>query len=296
VSRRAWIAFVTVAILWGVPYLFIRIAVADVSPVVIAWVRVLVAAIVLLPFAASRGGVASALRRWRWILLLGAYYMALAWTLIPLAERSLASSLTAIIIAGVPIVVTVMNLRRERPSPARIVGLVVAFVGVAVLVGLEVGVRASQLFALGALLVVLLCYASGPIMTSRKLSDIDPVATSGLAAGFAALLLTPFVAFQFPSHTPSAPALGSLAVLGFLCSAVALVAWFTLIREAGPGRATIVIYINPAVAVVAGALVLREHIGAASIVGMALILTGSWLATRGRIRHALKSRPLSASS
>jgi drug/metabolite transporter (DMT)-like permease len=287
VSRRAWAAFVTVAILWGVPYLFIRIAVADVSPVVIAWVRVLVAAIVLLPFAASRGGLASALRRWRWILLLGAYYMALAWTLIPFAERSLASSLTAIIIAGVPIVVTVMNLRRERPSPVRIVGLLVAFVGVAVLVGLEVGVRASQLFALGALLLVLLCYAFGPIMTSRKLSDIDPVATSGLAAGFAALLLTPFVVFQLPSHAPSTPVLGSLAVLGFLCSAVALVAWFTLIREAGPGRATIVIYINPAVAVVAGALVLREHIGAASIVGMALILAGSWLATRGRLpRHA----------
>jgi drug/metabolite transporter (DMT)-like permease len=156
-------------------------------------------------------------------------------------------------------------------------------VGVAVLVGLEVGVRASQLLALGALLVVLLCYASGPIMTSRKLSDIDPVATSGLAAGFAALILTPFVVFQLPSHSPSASAIGSLAVLGFLCSAVALVAWFTLIREAGPGRATLVIYINPGVAVIAGALVLREHIGAASIVGMVLILAGSWLATRGRI-------------
>jgi drug/metabolite transporter (DMT)-like permease len=283
VSRRAWAAFVIVAILWGVPYLFIRIAVADVSPVVIAWVRVLIAAIVLLPFAASRGGLPLALKRWRWVLLLGAYYMALAWTLIPLAERSLASSLTAIIIAGVPIVVTVMNLGRERPSPARIVGLVVAFVGVAVLVGLEVGVRASQLFALGCLVVVLLCYAAGPIMTSRKLSDIDPVATSGLAAGFAALILTPFVVFQLPPHSPSAPAIASLAVLGLLCSAVALVAWFTLIKEAGPGRATIVIYINPAVAVLAGALVLREHIGAASIVGMVLILAGSWLATRGRI-------------
>ena len=120
-------------------------------------------------------------------------------------------------------------------------------------------------------------------MTSRKLSDIDPVATSGLASGFAALILTPFVAFQLPTHAPSPAALGSLAVLGLLCSAVALVAWFTLIREAGPGRATIVIYINPAVAVIAGAVVLRERIGPASIAGMVLILAGSWLATRGRV-------------
>jgi drug/metabolite transporter (DMT)-like permease len=283
VSRRAWIAFVTVAILWGIPYLLIRVADAEVSPVCIAWVRLVVAAIVLLPLAAARGGLGRARGRWRWVLLLGAYYMALAWTLIPLAERVLASSLTAIVIAGVPIVVTVMNLRRERPSPARIAGLVVAFVGVAVLVGLAIGVQPSQLFALGCLLVVLLCYAAGPVMTSRKLGDIDPVATSALAAGFAALILTPVVAFQLPSRAPSGPVLLSLAALGLLCSAVALVAWFTLIRDAGPGRAAIVIYLNPAVAVVAGVLVLRERIGPASIAGLALILAGSWLATRGRL-------------
>jgi drug/metabolite transporter (DMT)-like permease len=216
VSRRAWVAFIAVAILWGVPYLLIRVAVAEVSPVFVAWVRLVVAATLLLPLAAARGGLGGALGRWPWVLLLGAYYMALAWTLIPVAERVLPSSLTAIIIAGVPMVVTVMNLRRERPSRARIAGLLTAFAGVALLVGLEIGVQASQLFAVACLLVVLICYASGPVMTSRKLNDVDPVATSALAAAFAALILTPIVAFQLPTRAPSAAAILSLAALGVL--------------------------------------------------------------------------------
>jgi drug/metabolite transporter (DMT)-like permease len=282
-SRRAWAAFAAVAILWGVPYLFIRIAVGEVSPVFIAWVRLVIAAGVLLPFAASRGSLRAAFARWRWVLLLGAYYMAVAWTLIPLAERTLPSSLTAIIIACVPMTVALINFSRERPSPPRIAGLVIGFAGVAGLVGLDIGVQPSQLFAVGSLLVVVVCYASGPVMTSRKLSGIDPAAISALAAAFAAALLTPIVAFQLPSRVPSLEVLASLAVLGFLCSALALAVWFFLIQQAGPGRATIVIYINPLVAVLAGVVVLSEHINIVSVAGMVLILTGSWLATTGRV-------------
>ena len=291
-SRRAWVAFGTVAILWGVPYLLIKVAVGEVSPVVVAWVRLVIAAAILVPFAAYRGGLRAALARWRWVLLLGTFYMALAWTLIPLGEKVLSSSLTAIIISGVPIVVTLINLRRERPSRARVAGLGLGFVGVAALVGLDVGVAPSQLLAVACIVVVLVCYAAGPVLVSRKLQGVDPVATSGLAAGFAALILTPVVAFQLPSHLPSSPVLLSLAALGLLCSAVALVAWFTLIADAGPGRATIVIYVNPAVAVVAGVLVLHERIGLTSVLGMALVLAGSWLATTGRVPLPMR-RPAS---
>jgi drug/metabolite transporter (DMT)-like permease len=282
-SRRAWAAFVAVALLWGVPYLFIRIAVGEVSPVFVAWVRLVIAAAVLIPFAAYRGSLPKAFARWRWVLLLGSYYMALAWTLIPIAERVLPSSLTAIMIAGVPIMVTLINLRRDRPSPLRIAGLGLGFAGVAALVGLDVGIGPSQLFAVACVVVVLVCYASGPVMTSRKLKGIDPVAISALAAAFAALILTPIVVFQLPGRVPSSGVIGSLAGLGFLCSAVALVAWFFLIQEAGPNRATIVIYINPVIAVLAGVAVLHEHIGVVSLAGMVLILAGSWLATTGRI-------------
>jgi drug/metabolite transporter (DMT)-like permease len=282
-TRRAWAAFVAVAILWGIPYLFIRIAVGEVSPVFVAWARLVIAAAVLLPFAASRGSLKDAFARWRWVLLLGSYYMALAWTLIPLAERTLPSSLTAIIIACVPMTVALINLRRDRPTPLRIAGLVIGFAGVAALVGLDVGVQPSQLVAVGCLLVVVVCYASGPVMTSRKLKGIDPAAISALSATFAAAILTPFVAFQLPSRVPSLQVIASLAVLGFLCSALALAVWFFLIQQAGPGRATIVIYINPLVAVLAGVVVLNEHVGFISVAGMVLILTGSWLATTGRV-------------
>lgn len=293
-SGRAWAAFATVAILWGVPYLFIKVAVGEVSPVVVAWVRLVVAAVVLLPLAANRGSLRTALGRWRWVLLLGAVYMALAWTLIPLGERVISSSLTAIMIACVPIVVALINFRRERPSPARMAGLALGFVGVAALVGLDVGVGPAQLFGVACVLVVLVCYAAGPVLTSRRLQGIDPVATSALAAGFAALILTPLVAFQLPHQVPSMPVLASLAALGLLCSTVALVAWFFLIQEAGPGRATIVIYINPVVAVVAGVLVLHERIGAVSVLGMVLILAGSWLATTGRLPLVPRPAPARA--
>lgn len=283
-TRRAWAAFVTVAILWGVPYLFIRIAVVEVSPPAVAWTRLLIATVVLLPFAASRHALGPALKRWPWIALLGAFYMALAWTLIPLAETVLPSSLTAIMIAGVPSVVTIMNLGRERPGRERIAGLVIGFLGVALLVGLDIGVRRSQLLAVGAVALVLVCYAAGPILTQRKLAGIDPAASSGLAAAFATLILTPVVAFQLPHRVPSGPVLLSLAALGFLCSAVALVAWFFLIHEAGPARASIVTYLNPVIAVLAGVVILREHVGLSTVAGMALILAGSYLATSSRFR------------
>jgi drug/metabolite transporter (DMT)-like permease len=249
-----------------------------------------VAAAVLLPLAASRGSLRAAAARWRWVLLLGAYYMALAWTLIPVAERVLPSSLTAIIISGVPITVTLINLGRERPSGLRLAGLLLGFAGVAALVGLDVGVQPPQLLAVGFLLVVLLCYAFGPVMTSRKLKGIDAVATSGLAAACAAVILTPPVLLQLPSRIPSTLTMVSLGVLGLLCSVVALVAWFFLIEEAGPSRASIVIYLNPVVAVLAGVAVLHEQLTLAALAGMLLILSGSWLATTGRV-PLLRPRP-----
>ena len=281
-SLRAWIAFVTMAVVWGIPYLFIRIAVGEVSPPVVSWTRLFVAAAVLLPLAASRRTLRPALAHWPWILALGAFYMALAWTLIPAAEQVLPSSLTAIVIAGVPMVITLMDLPRERPSPARLAGLVLGFAGVAALVGLDIGVGRAQLLALAALAVVLVCYAGGPIVTSRKLKGVDAIAASALSAACATVILTPFAALQLPSRMPAAAVLVALAVLGFLCSALALATWFFLIVEAGPSRASIITYLNPAIALLAGVLVLRERVGPGAILGLALILAGSWLGTRGR--------------
>ncbi len=280
-SRRAWLAFAVMSVLWGLPYLFMRVAVAEVSPVFVAWSRLLIAGALLLPLAAQRGVLVTARGRLRWLALLAVFYQALAFTMLPLAERVLPSSLTAIVIAGVPIVVTLASLRSERPSPGRIVGLALGFAGVAALVGLDIGVRPAELFAVGFLAVVLACYAAGPLLVRSRLGDVHPLALSACSAGMAALLLTPAVAFQWPQHVPSAGVIASLAALGVLCTAIAFVTWFFLIQEAGPVRATLVPYVNPIVAVIAGAVVLHETIGVGALAGMVLILGGSWLATGG---------------
>ena len=290
-TRRAWVAFAMVAILWGIPYLLIKVAVAEVSPVFVAWVRLVFAAGLLLPLAAARNVLRPALPRWRWILVLAFFYMALAWTLIPFGERYLSSSLTAIIIAGVPLAVAVIQFRRERPSRARVAGLLVGFAGVAALVGLDVGARSGQLIGVAALLVVLGIYAAGPVLTARKLSANDPAANSGLAAAMAAGILTPLVVFQLPERVPAPRVLAALLALGVLCSAVALVAFFALIQEAGALRASIVAYVNPAIAVASGALVLHERITVTALLGMALILGGSALATTGRVPWS-RTRPV----
>ena len=278
-SRGAWAAFAVMAVVWGLPYLFMRVAVTEVSPVFVAWARLSIAAALLLPLARIRGVLPTARGRLGWVAVLGAFYMALAFTLLPLAERTLPSSLTAIVIAGVPIVVTIMSLPSERPSPPLIAGLALGLAGVAVLVGFDIGVRPAQLAALGALAIVLVSYAGGPLLTRHKLGGVHPLATSSLAVGFAAVFLTPAVVFQFPARMPTGPVLGSLLGLGVLCSALALVTWFYLIQEAGPVRATIVPYVNPIVALFAGALVLHEVIGTGAVLGMVLIIGGSWLAT-----------------
>lgn len=292
-SRGAWAAFGAMAVLWGLPYLFIRVAVTEVSPVFVSWSRLLIAAALLLPLAAIRGALPSARGKLRWLVLLGAFYMALAFTLLPLAERTLPSSLTAIVIAGVPIVVTLMSLRTERPAPSRILGLGLGLAGVAALVGLDIGVRPAQLVALGALAAVLVCYAAGPLLTRSRLGGVHPLAVSSLSCASAVVLLTPVVAFQWPSRVPAGEVLASLLGLGVLCSALALVLWFYLIQEAGPVRAAVVPYVNPVVAVLAGALVLREQVGPAAVLGMALIIAGSWLATT-QPRFAQLSKPVDA--
>jgi drug/metabolite transporter (DMT)-like permease len=294
VTRRAWAAFIAMSVIWGLPYLFMRIAVTEVSPVVVGWSRLLIAAVLLLPIAAQRGVLGTAGAKLGWLLLLAAFYQALPFTMLPLAERVLPSSLTAIVIAGVPIVVTLISLRSEPPSGRRLAGLAIGFTGVAVLVGLDIGIRAAQLIAVGFLIVVLASYAAGPLLVRSRLADVHPLALSATSAGFATLLLTPAVVLQWPQRLPSPGVLASLAGLGVLCTALGLALWFFLIQEAGPVRATVVPYINPAVAVIAGAVVLHETIGPGAIAGMLLILGGSWLATGGTARPRVVAAPEAA--
>lgn len=279
---RVWVAFATVAVLWGLPYFFIKIAIGELSPVFVAWARLALGAAVLLPVAASRGAVLPIFGRWRWALLLAVTYYAVPFTLIPIGETFIPSSLTAIIISFVPLTITLISLPVTRPSRVEVAGLVTGVVGVALLVGVDVGGQARELIGVACILAVTVLYAVGPLIISRRLGGLDPIGTTATTTAAAAILLTPLALAQWPAHVPSGGVVLALVALGALCTAVALSAYFYVIHEAGPARATVVTYINPAIAVLVGVAVLHEPLTLSALAGMALILAGSYLATAGR--------------
>jgi drug/metabolite transporter (DMT)-like permease len=286
VTRRAWLAFAGISVIWGVPYLFIRIAVRDgVTPPVLAFSRVALAAIVLLALAKRAGTLPSITRRWRWLAAYAVAEISIPFPLIAAGEIHVASSLAAIIIASVPLIGAVLAMRfdhTERPSPIRALGLAIGFAGVIALVGIDVAGSRSELLGAGAILIAAVGYAIGPMIVKLRLADLDPRATMGASLAIAALVLAPFAALDPPRSMPSIGAIGSVIVLGLVCTAAAFVIFMVLIREAGTSRATVITYVNPVIAVALGVSLLGERPGAGAVAGLLLILAGSWLSTGGR--------------
>jgi drug/metabolite transporter (DMT)-like permease len=288
VSAKGWAAFAAMSLIWGVPYLFIKVAVDDgVSPVFLSFVRVALGAALLLVLA-SRAGVLSQLRgHWAWIAVYAVIEITLPFPLIAAGEQYVSSSLTAILIASVPLIVAVLAIRfdpAERATGLRLLGLVIGFVGVIVLVGVDVAGNADEL--LGAVLILLAScgYAAAPMILKRKFPQVDGRASMGASLAIASVLLAIPAAFTTPSEMPTGEALASLVILGVVCTALALVVFTFLIVEVGPGKALVITYINPVVAVVLGVVILGESLGPGALAGLLLILAGSWLATDGRIR------------
>ncbi|HEY6760000.1 MAG TPA: transporter substrate-binding domain-containing protein [Baekduia sp.] len=295
-SARAWTAFAAVSTLWGIPYLFIKVAVDDgVPPVFLAWARVTLGAVVLLVLAQRAGVLRSALRRGnaRWLLAYAVLEICLPFPLIAAGEQHVPSSLAAILIAAVPMLVALLALRfdrSERATGRRAAGLAIGFAGVIALVGLDVSGSAQALVGAGAILLAAVGYAAGPMIISQQLADLDPRALMAVALTIAALLLTPAALLAPPAHTPSTDALLSIVILGLFCTAAAFVLFGALIGEVGPGRATVITYISPIVAVALGVAVLGERPGAGAVAGLLLILAGSWLSTDGRLPPGLEGR------
>jgi drug/metabolite transporter (DMT)-like permease len=290
-SPRAWVAFAAVSTLWGMPYLFIKVAVDDgVSPVFLAWVRVVLGAAVLLALAWRAGTLGSLRGRWRWVAVFGVVEVSLPFPLIAAGEQHVASSLAAIIVAAAPLFVAMLALRfdaEERATGTRLAGLLLGLAGVVALVGIDVAGRTDELLGALAILLAAFCYAVGPMVLKRHLADLDPRASMGAALAVAALVLTPGVLADPPGAVPSGSALVALAVLGLFCTAAAFVFYGALVAEAGPGRALVITYIAPVVAVALGVAVLGEQPGAGAIAGLLLILAGSWLSTDGRLPPGL---------
>ena len=293
-SPRAWAAFAAVSILWGIPYLFIKVAVDDgVSPAFLAWVRVVLAAMVLVALAWRLGLLHTLRGRWTWLIVFGIVEIAIPFPLIAAGEQHVASSLAAIIIAAAPLFVALLALRfddSERVNGLRLVGLVIGLAGVVALVGIDVAGQSDELLGALAILLAALCYAIGPMVLKRHFSDLDPRASMGAALVIAALVLTPVVALGPAPEVPTAEAGIALVVLGLFCTAAAFAVYASLVSEVGAGRALVITYVAPVVAVALGVAVLDERPGAGAIAGLLLILAGSWLATGGRPPPGLRER------
>ena len=277
-SKRGWILFLTLGLLWGMPYLLIRIAVEAIDPLVVAAVRTLIGALLLLPMAMQRGALGAGFRDWKWLLVYTLIEINIPWLLLGHAETRLNSSTAGLLIAVVPLfaAVIVTRLGHERLEPRRLLGLAIGFAGVALLVGIDI--QFSDLAAVAAIMVVALCYALGPIIIHRKLRDVPAVGVVAASLIVATLVYAPFVPALWPEHVP-ADAAWSVVGLGVLCTAAAFLVFFALIAEVGPSRATVITYVNPAVAIVLGAVVLSEPLTLGMAVGFPLVIVGSVLGT-----------------
>ena len=280
-SRRGWVLFTLVGVIWGVPYLLIKVADGGVSVPVLVFARTAIGALLLLPLAARRREIGAALAHWRWLAVFALVEVILPWAFLSDAEHHLASSLAGLLIASVPILGAILAMLTrdcDRLTAVRWAGLGLGLGGVALLAGPTAG--GGDAWAVTEVLLTALGYATGPLIASRKLASAPSLGTNAVCLTFAALVYSPFAALAWPHAVPSANVLASIATLGVVCTGAAFVLFFALIGEVGPARATVITYVNPAVAVGLGVAVLGERLTPAIAASFVLILAGSYFATR----------------
>ena len=279
-SRRGWILFAAMCVIWGIPYLLIRVAVRDLSPASVVFFRTAAATLLLLPMAVRRGALVDVFRRWRPLLLFTVIEVTAPWWLLSAAEQHLSSALTGLLIAAVPLFGVVLSRlagTAEVFDRVRLLGLGLGFVGVASLVGLQVE-HVSALAVLAVLLVAF-CYAAGPLVLSRRLSDLPAVGVTTASLAVTTVVWAVPAALSMPSHV-GGKVVASMTGLAVVCTAAAFIIFFALIAEVGPTRATVITYVNPAVAILLGVAVLGEHLTLGMAIGFPLVIAGSVLATR----------------
>jgi drug/metabolite transporter (DMT)-like permease len=286
VSRRGWILFAAMSVIWGIPYLLIKVADEGVSVPVLVFARTSVAAVLLLPLAVRRGQIRVLLPYWRILVVFALVEIVAPWLLLSNAERHLSSSTSGLLVATVPIIgVLLARLAggAERITPVRWTGLLIGLGGVALLAGHLTG---GGVWPVVEVLLVATGYATGPLIASRKLGELPGLGLTAVCLAFTAVVVAPAAALTLPHAVPPARVIGSLVALAVICTALAFVLFFKLIAEVGPARATVITYVNPAVAVALGVAVLGEPLTATILLSFALILSGSVLATRAGHRAA----------
>jgi drug/metabolite transporter (DMT)-like permease len=286
-TKRGVVLFALMGVLWGVPYLMIKVAVDGVSVPVLVFTRTVLGALLLLPFAIRSMRGAQLRQHWLPLAAFATLEMIIPWFLLSDAERAITSSMTGLLIAASPIVTVIVAKAlgdRERLGLVRAAGLGIGLLGVAVLAGPEL--MSGQPVAIVEVLLVAVCYATAPQIAARHLTTVPALPMTVVCLGFAALVYTGPAIATWPAQLPSGWVLASLLGLAVICTATAFIVFFALIREVGPSRALVFTYINPAVAVVAGVALLGEPLTVPMLVAFVLILGGSVLATMAPRKQA----------
>jgi drug/metabolite transporter (DMT)-like permease len=273
--------FAAMSLIWGIPYLLIKVAVVEVGPIVLVFLRLAIGAVMLLPFALHRRAIVPALRHWRVLAVYMLVELAVPWLLLSDAEMRVSSSLAGLTIAAVPLIGAVLAwlVHRERLGRDRLTGLLLGVAGVGILLGLDLS-GGLNTRAMAELLLVAACYAIGPMIVARYLADVPALGVNAVSLTMAALLYLPFTIPRFPRHMPGPKVVAAILVLGVVCTALAFIGFFALIAEVGPTRATVFTYVNPAVAVTLGVVLLDEPLTTGILIGFPLVLLGSFLATQ----------------
>jgi len=280
-SRRGVILFMTLGIIWGLPYLLIKVSVEYLSPEVVVFLRVFLAAIILLPVVIKRGYLRELKGHWKWVFVFAIVEITFPIGALTYAEITLSSSMSGLLVAAVPIVSAIFAWRLgidDRVTGNRVLGLSIGIVGVAALVGLDI--TGSEFISVSLLIITVVGYALGPIIVSQKLSQVPALAAVAMAMVINSVIYAPLALINRPTESVPVNVWLAVAVLGTVCTALAFTLFFALVAEVGPARTTVITYINPAVAVILGILILSEPITMGLLIGFPLILIGSFLATR----------------
>jgi drug/metabolite transporter (DMT)-like permease len=286
VSWRAWGAFAALGIIWGLPYFFIKLSVQELAPVVVAFARVALAALILLPIAWRRGALRSLGKHTAAICAFAVVEFVIPFSVISIGERWISSSVTGILIAMVPLSIALIQRFfgvHERLGTWRVLGLGLGFVGVAALLGFGTISGPLGWAGVACMLIATLGYAIGPLIIQRHLKGIDPYGPLAASLAVASAVLFVPAILSLPAQVPTMLALESIAILGVVCTALAMLLMFYLVGHAGASRAAVITYINPAVAALLGVWLLDERLGLGGILAFVLILLGSWLATRASL-------------
>ena len=285
-SRKSALIFALVGFLWGVPYLFIKVAVDEengYAPAIVVFGRVLIGAAILIPLAIKDRSIFAALRGIKYVAVYALLEMVIPWILIGTAEQKISSGLAGLLIASVPIwsnLITYFQGDKDALKANRIVGIGIGFIGVVLIVGIETFTGSSDPLSILMVIVSAIAYAYAVIMIRNKLPDVSGIAINAVAMVLTAIFYLPFTIALWPDHAISREATYSVIALGVFSTGIAFAFFFTLMADIGPTRASLVTYWNTAIAVVLGVIILSEPLTIGMSIGLPLVMLGSWLVNR----------------